>query len=352
MNSKIKFLRERLENRNIGGLIVSNPINIKYLIGVDVEGLLLITPMENIFLTSSRFYDHVSSILKIEDGVTILEMEKVNINDLNNIFMGSNNIGMEEDTITYKEYRDYLRVFETELVETEGIIENMRVTKDDEELKYIGYISKILSDVYESIVPRISKGLTEKQIALEIAKLLAQSGLDGIPKDIRVQSGENSTNTFFLPTSRRLKSGDVVVIYMSGSFRGYNAELARTLFVDTIDEQMKVEYVKLLKLHDSLLRNIKNRASISEITKEYSKELEDINWDVKYYLAHGIGLTLNEAPEFTTKTNDVIKERTTVVIEPGIYKQNYGLKILDTIEITESNFKLLTTAKRDLRIIT
>lgn len=352
MNSKIKFLREKLESKDFGGMIVSNPVNIKYLLDIDVEGLLLITPLENIFLTSSRFYDHVSNILKIEDGVTIKEIEKSNKKDLENIFMASHNIGIEEDTITYKEYRDFLNIFETDLVYTDGIIEDMRATKDDEELKYIAYISKILSDVYEKVVSKITKGMTEKQIAMDITRMLAQSGLDGIPQDIRVQSGNNSTNMFFLPTSRRLKSGDVVVIYMSGSFRGYHAELARTVFIDSIDEQKKEEYRKLLKLHDSLLRNIRNRSSISQITREYSKELEEINWDIKYYLAHGVGLTLSEAPEFVTKTNKEIKERMTIVIEPGIYKQGYGLKISDTVEITESNFKLLTTAKRDLRVIT
>lgn len=67
MNSKISFLRKRLESINIDGMVVSNETNIKYLTGVDVEGLLLISPNENVFLTSAMFSDHVSSILKIED---------------------------------------------------------------------------------------------------------------------------------------------------------------------------------------------------------------------------------------------------------------------------------------------
>lgn len=227
----------------------------------------------------------------------------------------------------------------------------MRATKDDDELKYIGYISKILSDVYEKAVFNIRKGMTEKQIAMDITRMLAQSGLDGIPEEIRVQSGKNSNNIFFKPTLRRIKSGDIIIIYMSGTFKGYNAKLTRTVFVDKIDEQQKEEYMKLLKLHDSLLRNIKNRASISEITKEYSKELEEINWDIKYYLAHGIGMSLKEAPEFIMNTNKEIKDRMTIVIEPGIYKTGYGIKIADTLVVTESNFKLYTTADRNIRII-
>ena len=40
-----------------------------------------------------------------------------------------------------------------------------------------------------------------------------------------------------------------------------------------------------------------------------------------------------------------------IVIEPGIYKQGYGLKISDTVLITEVSFKLLTTPDREIRII-
>ncbi len=284
-------------------------------------------------------------------GITIKEIEKSNKRDLENIFMGASNIGIEETDITYSEYRDFLQIFETSLVETEGIIEEMRETKDDDELKHMKYISKILSDVYDRSVVQIRKGMTEKQIAMNIKRMLAQSGLDGIPEEVRVQSGENSSNMFFLPTNRRLKSGDVVVIYLSGSYRDYHAKMTRTIFVERATEQQQEEYNKLIKLHDSLLRNIRSRASISEITKEYSKELEEINWDIKYYLAHGIGLELSEAPQFVTNTNKEIKERMTIVIEPGIYKQGYGIKIADTIAITESNFELYTKSHRDIRII-
>ena len=284
-------------------------------------------------------------------GITIKEIEKSSKRDLENIFMGASNIGIEEKDITYSEYRDFLQIFETSLVETEGIIEEMRETKDDDELKHMKYISKILSDVYDRAVVQIRKGMTEKQIAMNIKRMLAQSGLDGIPEEVRVQSGENSSNMFFLPTNRRLKSGDVVVIYLSGSYRNYHAKMTRTIFVERATEQQQEEYNKLIKLHDSLLRNIRSRASISEITKEYSKELEEINWDNKYYPAHGIGLELSEAPQFVTNTNKEIKERMTIVIEPGIYKQGYGIKIADTIAITESNFELYTKSHRDIRII-
>ena len=43
MNEKIRLLRERLRNLNMEGMIVTNPINIKYLTNIENEGILLIT---------------------------------------------------------------------------------------------------------------------------------------------------------------------------------------------------------------------------------------------------------------------------------------------------------------------
>ena len=53
MNSKIKWLRNKLNGLNMQGMIVTNPVNIKYLTNIEAEGILLITRKENIFLTQS-----------------------------------------------------------------------------------------------------------------------------------------------------------------------------------------------------------------------------------------------------------------------------------------------------------
>ena len=47
MNEKIRCLKEQLKQLNIEGMIVSNPVSIKYLTNIDVEGVLLITRRES-----------------------------------------------------------------------------------------------------------------------------------------------------------------------------------------------------------------------------------------------------------------------------------------------------------------
>ena len=43
MNPKIKWLRDKISMENMQGIIISNPVNIRYLTGITAEGVLLIT---------------------------------------------------------------------------------------------------------------------------------------------------------------------------------------------------------------------------------------------------------------------------------------------------------------------
>ena len=69
MNTKIKWLRDKINGLNMQGMIVSNPINVRYLTGIDAEGILLITRKENFYITDSRYIDVVNKILTIDDGI-------------------------------------------------------------------------------------------------------------------------------------------------------------------------------------------------------------------------------------------------------------------------------------------
>ena len=55
MNKKIVALRKKMQEVNLQGMIITNPVSIYYLINVDAEGVLLITRKENIYITDGRY---------------------------------------------------------------------------------------------------------------------------------------------------------------------------------------------------------------------------------------------------------------------------------------------------------
>ena len=127
MNQKIQWLRNTMASLNLQGIIISNPINIKYLTNIDAEGILLVTRKENIYITDGRYVEAVHSILTIEDEIIVYNITDVSKDDYENFFMFCENVGFEENYVTYAKYKEYMHKFKiNNFVETENIIEKQR----------------------------------------------------------------------------------------------------------------------------------------------------------------------------------------------------------------------------------
>lgn len=188
MNPKIQWLRNKMSSLDMQGIIISNPINIKYLTGIDAEGTLLLTRKENIFLTDGRYIEQVHSILTLYDEIIVYDMIGLTKDDYENFFMFCENVGFEENYVTYAKYKEYIRKYKiNNLVETEHIIEKQRLIKDEEEIKNIKQACEITDNCFSYILDYIKPGMTEKQIANEIEEYYKER-TDGLSFDTIVAS--------------------------------------------------------------------------------------------------------------------------------------------------------------------
>ena len=150
MNGKLQWLRNKMSGLNLQGLIISNPINIRYLTNIDAEGTLIITPKENIYITDGRYIEHVHSILTLFDEIIVYNINDVSRDDYENFFMFCENVGFEEHYISYATYKDYIRKYKiNNFVETDYIIEKQRMIKDEDELSNIIKACNITDECYK-----------------------------------------------------------------------------------------------------------------------------------------------------------------------------------------------------------
>ena len=96
MNKNIVWLRNKMNMLNLQGMILSNPVNIKYLTGIEAEGVLLITRKENFFITDARYIEEVQSVLTIDDGIIVNNISNLTPDDYENFFLFCENVGFEE----------------------------------------------------------------------------------------------------------------------------------------------------------------------------------------------------------------------------------------------------------------
>ncbi|MDE5830424.1 MAG: M24 family metallopeptidase, partial [Clostridia bacterium] len=109
-----------------------------------------------------------------------------------------------------------------------------------------------------SLLKYIKKGMTEKQISDEIERFFKASG-GVLAFDTIVASGENSSVPHWVPGNRKIESGDVITIDMGCSYNGYCSDMTRTIFVDSIREDIKNVYNLVLDNQEIALNEIKDR---------------------------------------------------------------------------------------------
>ncbi len=353
MNEKIRHLREKLKSLNMDGMIVSNPVSIKYLTNIDADGILLITRKENVFLTYSMYLEMVKSTVKINDEVIVADFREIDKDDYENFFLFCENVGFEENYVTYKEYHFLKQKYKiNNLSETEDIIEKLREVKDEEEIENIRHACEITDACFEHLKDFIKIGKSEKEIAFEIEMYFRSHGADGLAFDTIVAIGENASNPHWVPGDKKVQMADLILIDMGCKVNGYSSDMTRMMFMGCILEEYKPAYDLVLKNIERAENELKEYASIKTISQMVESDLKVNNYTLMHALGHGVGMETHERPYINVKNDTFLKENTAIAIEPGIYLPGkYGIRIEDTILVTKNGCEVLTKCPKTYTVI-
>ena len=353
MNLKIKCLKERLKSLNMEGMIVSNPINIRYLTNINAEGVLLITRKENIYITDSRYIENVQKTITIDDEIIVTDIKDVSEYDYENFFTYCENVGFEEKYVTYYKYREYMHKYKiNNLVETEDIIEKQRAIKDDVEINSIKKACELTDRCFEHLLKFIKKGMTEKEIAFEIEKYFKENGADGLAFPTIVASGINSSMPHAVPTDKKIESGDIITLDFGCVVDGYCSDITRTIFVDFVQEYVRKVYDLVLKNQLQTLKEMKEGANTKILFKMVESDFKINDYTLIHALGHSVGMEVHENPIIGSKSENILKANMVLTNEPGIYiPGRFGVRIEDTVLITKFGCINLTKSEKNYIVI-
>ena len=352
MNPKLQWLRNKMSSLDLQGLILTNPVNIRYLTNIEAEGILLLTRKDNIYITDARYIEAVHSTLTLYDEIIVYDVHDISKEDYENFFMFCENVGFEEHDISYAKYKEYIRKYKIHnFVETEHIIEKQRMIKDEDEIRNIEKACEITDNCFSYLLNYIKPGMTEKQIANEIEDYYKQR-TDGLSFDTIVASGENTSKPHAVPTNRKIGEKDIITIDMGCKVNGYCSDMTRTFFVGEVPEEVKPVYDLVLKNEKQTLEQMKDGASTRMLTKMVENDFRFNNYDLIHSLGHGVGLEIHEAPYIGLKSDTQLKENMVVTDEPGIYLAGkFGVRIEDTVQITKFGCINLTKSEKNYIVI-
>ena len=353
MNEKIEALREKLKNLDLQGMIITNPVNIRYLTNINAEGVLLLTRRENVYITDGRYMEIVNKALTIDDEIIVYDFKELTREDYENFFTFCENVGFEENHLTYAQYKEYMHKYKiNNFEETEGLIEKFRIVKKEEEIDCIKKACIITDNCFEHLKSFIKIGMTEKEIAFEIEKFFLTNGADSLAFDTIVASGPNSSMPHAVPTDRKIEDGDPITIDMGCKYNGYCSDMTRTVFAGHVPQFMKPVYDLVLKNQLRVLEELKEGTNIKLVAKSVESEFKLQGANMVHSLGHGVGLDIHEYPFMSTKYDFILKENMVITDEPGIYiPTRFGVRIEDTVLITKYASQNLTMSDKNYVVV-
>src|SRR5436309_707597 len=87
----------------------------------------------------------------------------------------------------------------------------------------------ITDETYAHLCSWIQPGMSEKEIQWEILRYMILQGADGPSFDSIVASGPHGSMPHAYPSERRIQRGELITIDMGARYKGYCADMTRTI---------------------------------------------------------------------------------------------------------------------------
>lgn len=340
-------------------LLVTNLTNIRYLTGFSGSAALLAAPAdesdEPLFVTDGRYRDQANDELdqagvtaRIEIGAHGQAQRAI----LSKALQGSKWLGLEADNVTWGQQRAYSSEWfpDAELVATEGLVEELRLVKDEGEVARIGAACAMADAALAAVRHRLSDQPTEAEVALELEWQMRRLGADGVSFDTIVASGPNGARPHHRAGQRRIEDGDLVVIDFGALLDGYHSDMTRTLAVGDCSATQTHMWDVVQAAQAAGVAAVRAGAEAKDVDEACRAVIRDVGWADAFVhgTGHGVGLDIHEAPRVAATADATLAAGHVVTVEPGIYLAEHGgVRIEDTVVVTSDGSRTLTRAPKD-----
>ncbi len=246
------------------------------------------------------------------------------------------------------------------------LVDQLRSRKSAAEIIMIRNAVDITVRAFKEVIPAVKQGMNEFELQALIEYTFRRNGADRPSFSTIVGSGPNATTLHYNADDRFVGAMDLVVMDIGASFKGYSADITRTVPVSgtfspeqrTIyqlvrDAQAAAERQATLGNSARLMTDSSNGVLARGLARLGLIESPEATYDCTtgptprqcaqlqlYYmhgLGHGIGLEVHDPEQFTYSGK--IQPGSAFTIEPGVYVREH---ILEEIPDTPRNRELAT----------
>lgn len=337
----------------LDALLVTNVANVTYLTGfTGDDSYLLLAGRDHIIISDPRYTTQLSEECPgIELSIRVPGTSILDDTQRTVLATKAKKVGVEADTITLGSFEKLKeKLAQQTLVATSGIVEDLRLIKDAEEIAETRTAVWLAEKAFAKIRAGLVAGQTERQVAHAIENTIREFGGKGCSFDPIVASGHRAALPHARASERLIGSDPFVLIDWGATAKHYKSDLTRVLFTAKIPPKLERIYRVVLQAQVAAIKAIRPGVLCKDVDAVARKIISDAGFGKQFGhgLGHGLGIDIHEAPRLNSSSEVELKPGMIVTVEPGIYLPGFGgVRIEDDILVTKSGHEVLTSVPKE-----
>lgn len=351
---RVRRLRAALLQDGLGGLVIFDPLNVRYLTGfTGSAGVVLVSPEETVLVSDFRY--------RVQAREQALEARFVEVEGrladlLPALVDGMDGaVGVESDHLTVGEWERIQPGLEAVDHRTVGgIVQRLRRVKSEQEIQAITDAAELAVAVMEHLREMPVVGRSEREVALELETWVRREGSGPVPFPYIVGWGPNGAKPHAEAGDTLIDAGGLLVVDLGASVDGYASDMTRTFATGLVGAAETHAFETTLRAQKAGRAAARAGARCADVDAAARKIIEDagLGEEFKHGLGHGVGLDVHEDPSLGPRSADTLEAGMVVTVEPGVYLEGLGgVRIEDTVVVEEGGVRVLTESDRSLVVL-
>ncbi len=259
-------------------------------------------------------------------------------------------VGIDFATHPYAKVRVLEKEFKPKkVIDIAPAVSRIRGIKTKGEIKNIQTACKITVEILNKIPEFVRTHHTEASLS-ERLKTEAFKTVSELAYPPIVAFGTNAGVPHHIPDQTKIGKKNFLLIDFGVKYRGYCADISRTLFCGKPSEEDAWKYWVVYQAQQNALGTAKagTRANaVFHAANEFIRK--SLRLEIPHALGHGLGLNVHDYPtRMAADEKWTLQNGHVLTFEPAIYTKKFGIRIEDDAVIQNGEARRLTHAPHEL----
>lgn len=248
---------------------------------------------------------------------------------------------------------------DAKIVNAHEFLSPMRMIKDESERAIMRANARLTDEVYAAILPRITLGMSEQEIAWVVEREIHERGGEFVSfhTGIRIGGGPASRGGSIHDsiTKQRLERGTVLAFDFGLLKDGYCSDFGRTVFIGEPTDEYDAVYNLVMRAQAAAISAMRDgEITAAGLDRVARSIIADAGHGPRFIhrLGHSIGKDVHEPPWLLEGDETVLRTGMCFTIEPSVFLPDGAfIRVEDVVMVTPDGGENFNATGHELRVL-